>query len=186
MPVTCRPPPECADCVAAGHCLTSAAMKLMGRQQSADDPAQGGELAVDQPRSTERLSRWRHKKRGTIYQVIGVAEVQTTTDDLQEGDDAIVYRSEQDGKLWVRPRWEFEDGLFECLDAAPPKEWIMTESRTMTYPKHDWRTPEVGEPREEGAVCRRCLAFANSEGHLPCRPDAPVWSDPRCAQLSRR
>lgn len=36
---------------------------------------------------------------------------------------------------------------------------------------HDWREPEEGEPQEEGAVCRRCGAFANTEGHLPCGPE---------------
>lgn len=55
--------------------------------------------------------RVRHKKRGTLYDVLGEAELQTSTD-LVDGSEMIVYRGD-DGRLWVRPIDEFEDGRFE-------------------------------------------------------------------------
>jgi|SRR5579883_627844 len=35
---------------------------------------------------------------------------------------------------------------------------------------HEWRRPEKPEPIEEGGVCVRCGAYAESEAHLPCDP----------------
>lgn len=54
----------------------------------------------------------RHKKRGSVYTVVGQAEVQASNGPLQEGEAVAVYRGD-DGKLWVRRVAEFEDGRFE-------------------------------------------------------------------------
>lgn len=60
---------------------------------------------------------WKHKKRGTTYEVLGDAELQCAADfDLFEGQRLTVYRG-LDGKLWVRPTEEFHDGRFEPVDA---------------------------------------------------------------------
>lgn len=61
--------------------------------------------------------RWRHKKRGTVYEEIGRAELQTSEDYVVEGDTVVVYRGE-DGKLWAREALEFEDGRFEEINDA--------------------------------------------------------------------
>jgi hypothetical protein len=54
---------------------------------------------------------YRHIKRGTVYTVIGVAELQMRAD-LVDGSELILYQGE-DGKLWAREVTEFTDGRFE-------------------------------------------------------------------------
>ena len=47
---------------------------------------------------------------------------------------------------------------------------------------HDWREPVDGEPREEGAVCRKCGAYANSDADEPCPIDWDAVNARREAQ----
>jgi hypothetical protein len=79
----------------------------------------------------------RHVKRGSEYMLVGFGKMQTSnwmdeqwSHEPQSGNppqrtldpvdmrEVAIYRGE-DGKLWVRPREEFEDGRFEVLRAAP-------------------------------------------------------------------
>jgi len=61
--------------------------------------------------------RYRHKKRGTTYTLIGVARVQSDVP-LTDMDQVTVYRCEETGFLWSRRRAEFEDGRFERIPPA--------------------------------------------------------------------
>jgi len=66
-------------------------------------------MAVTEP---DVLSNWRHKKRGTIYYIVGNARSQSINphfDDLP----MVIYRSIEDGQLWCRPTGEFLDGRFD-------------------------------------------------------------------------
>lgn len=59
---------------------------------------------------------WRHVKRGTVYEKIGVAELQCATgQNPGEGEGLVIYRGE-DGKLWARMADEFHDGRFTAID----------------------------------------------------------------------
>lgn len=57
--------------------------------------------------------RFRHFKRGTEYEVIGIAELQASQPQ-QEHARLAIYRGD-DGKLWARNTGEFSDGRFELL-----------------------------------------------------------------------
>jgi hypothetical protein len=57
--------------------------------------------------------RFRHVKRGTEYEVVGVAQLQTT-DPLFDDSVMVVYRGD-DGQLWTREVHEFLDRRFERL-----------------------------------------------------------------------
>ncbi|KQM36051.1 MazG-like family protein [Sphingomonas sp. Leaf10] len=60
--------------------------------------------------------RWRHLKRGTEYEVLGVAELQASRPQ-HENAALVVYRG-ADGKIWARNSAEFTDGRFALSDAS--------------------------------------------------------------------
>ena len=57
--------------------------------------------------------QYRHKKRGASYTVMGRATLQV--DGPLDMTEMVVYQSNVDGSMWVRPVSEFEDGRFEKL-----------------------------------------------------------------------
>lgn len=57
--------------------------------------------------------RIRHVKRGTVYDVVGQAWLQTDKP-LTDMEPMVVYRA-VDGTLWVRPESEFTPDRFELL-----------------------------------------------------------------------
>jgi len=67
--------------------------------------------------SGDVVERYRHVKRGTIYEVVGRAELQMSFDSLVDGSEMVVYRGD-DGKMWVREESEFHDGRFQALGAS--------------------------------------------------------------------
>lgn len=60
------------------------------------------------------LRRFKHVKRGTTYELLGLALVQAAKP-VTEDDTVAVYRAEKDNQLYIRPANEFADGRFEEL-----------------------------------------------------------------------
>jgi hypothetical protein len=58
--------------------------------------------------------RLRHRG-GTTYTLIGEGQAQTTSG-MRDYDAVVVYRAEEDGRIWVRPTSEFYDGRFERVN----------------------------------------------------------------------
>ncbi|WP_052025667.1 hypothetical protein [Novosphingobium sp. AP12] len=62
-------------------------------------------------------ARWRHKKRGTEYEVVAVGELQMSSNMLVDGSSVVIYRGDDD-RHWVRCEDEFHDGRFEKVETT--------------------------------------------------------------------
>lgn len=83
--------------------------------------------------------RYRHVKRGTVYEVVGRAELQVNNIALCDGVTMVIYRGD-DGKLWVRGEAEFMDGRFEIVAdviSAHPSERVAAKLDKVV----DWGKP---------------------------------------------
>lgn len=56
--------------------------------------------------------RWVHKKRGTVYEIVGDGTAQCDRP-IVDNDPLRCYQDPLDGHLYFRPISEFEDGRFE-------------------------------------------------------------------------
>lgn len=66
----------------------------------------------------DRDKLWRHKKRGTTYEIVtDAASIQCASEpgfeNMFEDENWTVYRNVETGAFWVRPTEEFLDGRFE-------------------------------------------------------------------------
>lgn len=88
------------------------------RCREADTMREAAAALESRPAPTEE--RYRHKKRGTCYTLIGVGRAQGA---LHDEDPVVLYRGD-DGGLWVRHQVEFCDGRFEKLatDTTPSRD----------------------------------------------------------------
>lgn len=113
-----NPPHRTHTCHSCGHMwrpadiATAGVAEIETKGKHDSDPIRG---RIPVPATMETL--WRHKVRQSVYTEVGRGELQMSTPhDLKEGDIIAVYRDRVDGKLYLRPEAEFDDGRFERID----------------------------------------------------------------------
>jgi CDGSH-type Zn-finger protein len=103
----------------------------------------------------------RHVKRGTLYDVLGQAELQSSGGPVPERATLTVYRGADDGKLWARPQPEFEDGRFDGPGASTTRAVARLNAEVDAAGGLDaWRAH--AEPAEPLAACPGCGAAIES------------------------
>lgn len=63
----------------------------------------------------DRPERWRHRKRGSVYEIVAAQALVQTEAPLLDNEIVTVYRDVKTGVYAVRPPEEFMDGRFEKL-----------------------------------------------------------------------
>lgn len=86
----------------------------------------------------ETLPRYRHVKNGGTYEIVSIAE-----DENNRGEMLVVYRGEDDGKIWVRPSTQFFDGRFEEL-TPKPREKVLHHIITTAAACLNWHAHALG------------------------------------------
>lgn len=127
------------DAIAAWNHRAPDAARRRGRERAPTTKGGAGELGNlfnDPPKATHRHAN------GSEYVLIGygkmqaeywldVSQVKMVGDGIRFVNmrEVAIYRSVDDGELWVRPREEFEDGRFEALSDTTKSAEVVDENR---------------------------------------------------------
>jgi hypothetical protein len=76
---------------------------------------------------TKSSEIYRHRRRGTLYAVVGRAVLQTNRP-LSDDQEVVVYKG-VDGHLWARPIDEFYDGRFQRAEGSDSRTQQLAEGR---------------------------------------------------------
>jgi hypothetical protein len=106
------------------------------------------------PPTAFESNRVRHLKRGSTYRVVGRGKVQTDAP-LTDYDDVMIYQSEADASIWVRPVAEFYDGRFAQIDPAalPPCPFCGAQLVPVPYRKAGSTHDAMMHPVDYGRPC---------------------------------
>lgn len=99
-------------------------------------------------------SKWKHLKRGTTYEIIGISECATNGDN--EGQQVVVYRGLHNGELWHRNVHQFLDGRFMPISRSE------TSDGPISLTSH---TNNPSNIRMDDRVCMKTLLCLKDEGH---------------------
>ena len=128
---------------------------------------------------------WQHVKRGTAYEVLGVAELQNgNVKGLREGARLAVYRGD-DGKLWAREEGEFTDGRFRLTFTTPTLGDSLATSvaETMEEDGGCWSACSGCQESEDGYVSTKYYPYSPifkcqpGGGCRECGGIGVIWQD---------
>jgi hypothetical protein len=116
-------------------------------------------------------TRWRHLERGTTYTMIGYGRAQCSPSGLLDGENVVLYRSDETGDLFARRHAEFIDGRFEQFEPEPVeatpeniakanKEWKAEDDK---LPMVDWIDRRLGQYDYDGWVPKGNAALVARE-----------------------
>ncbi|NSZ73912.1 DUF1653 domain-containing protein [Agrobacterium tumefaciens] len=126
------------------------------------------ELVLKHSAETAPTPTHRHKNRGTEYELLGVGKMQAEkwfeydTGASADMREVAIYRSINDGSLWVRPKEDFEDGRFEPLASLLPTVWIM---RTVDGGFYPIQPTDKCKPEDHGKLNDHVVSIEDIDGN---------------------
>lgn len=84
-------------------------------------------------------SHWKHKERNTSYRVAGAVTIQSAIP-VPDNTTLVLYRADESGFFYGRPRPEFQDGRFAFIDIGMPyiEHFLSAVSAEADFQRKKW------------------------------------------------